>query len=243
MVKRPGSKTRKKIAAKSTAQQSGSSGLPRRRSGRPSRPVAEQLREHILDTASALFLKNGYGLTSIEAVARSARISKRTFYHRFDDKAALFSAVIHRIIDNLHPPAGVPLISDGDLQDSLQHLARLMLQGAVSPQGIALTRLIFAESARFPELAVIANEQGGRQEAISLIAGLLEQHAHKEKINVTDPEFAAQQFLQMVITIPQRRAMGLGTPMSSGEIENWVKKTVDLFLNGCRGYARTAKQR
>ena len=181
-------------------------------------------------------------MTSIEAVARAARISKRTFYHRFDDKAALFSAVIHRIIDNLHPPAGVPLVSNGTLQENLQHLARLMLQGAVSAQGIALTRLIIAESARFPELAVIANEQGGRQEAISLIAGLLERDAREKNSNDIDPEFAAQQFLQMVITIPQRRAMGLGTPMSSGDIENWVQHTVDLFLNGCRGYTRAAKQ-
>lgn len=242
MVKRTGSKARKDIAVKSTVRQKKSPGLPRRRSGRPSRPVAEKLREHILDTAADLFLKNGYGLTSIEAVAQAARISKRTFYHRFNDKAALFSAVIHRIIGNLHPPAGVPLICGKNLQENLQHLARLMLQGALSLQGIALSRLIIAESARFPELVVIANEQGGRQEAIFLVSELLEKNARMENINVTDPEYAAQQFLQMVITIPQRRAMGLGTPMSSREIESWVQDTVNLFLNGCRGYTRAANQ-
>jgi AcrR family transcriptional regulator len=208
--------------------------LPRR-SGRPSRLTAERLREHILNVATELFLNHGYGLTSIEAVAQTAHISKRTFYHRFQDKAALFSAVVHRIIDRLHPPADVPLISGGSLQAILQHLAQLMLQGALTPQAVALHRLIVAESARFPELAAIATEQGGRREAITLIAGLLEQEARREQLVMNNPLFAAEQFLQMVVSLPQRRAMTLGTPMTAAEIDAWPRETVDLFLNGCRG--------
>ena len=83
------------------------SGVPAaasRRGGRPSRVEAEQLGERILDAATALFFTAGYGATTIEAVAKRARISKRTFYHRFDDKSALFSAVVHRTIDRLRPP-------------------------------------------------------------------------------------------------------------------------------------------
>jgi AcrR family transcriptional regulator len=200
------------------------------------------LHEHILDIATGLFLKHGYGLTSIEAVAQGAHISKRTFYHRFSDKAVLFRAVVNRIIDRLHPPADVPLINAGSLQENLLRLAQLMLQGALSPHGLALSRLIIAESARFPELAVVATEQGGRKEAITLVSGLLVRHARKEKLAEINTEFAAQQFLQMVITIPQRRAMGLGTPMMREEIETWAHDTVDLFLNGCRGNDHQVKQ-
>jgi AcrR family transcriptional regulator len=216
--------------------------LSLRKSGRPTRHTAERLRDHILDVATELFLNHGYGLTTIEAVAQGAHISKRTFYHRFADKAALFSAVVHRIIDRLHPPAGVPLINDGSLHENLLRLARLMLQGALSPEGIALSRLIIAESAKFPELAVIAAKKGGRQEAITLVSDLLVRHARRERLAVTNPEFAAQQFLQMVITIPQRRAMGLGSPMTPEEIESWIHDTVDLFLNGCRRSVRPVKQ-
>jgi AcrR family transcriptional regulator len=60
-----------------------------------------------------LFLSLGYGATSIEAVARRARGSKRTFYHRFHDKPELFVAVVHRIIDRLRPPADFPLLEGG----------------------------------------------------------------------------------------------------------------------------------
>ena len=70
----------------------------------PVEDEAEQLGERILDAATALFFTAGYGATTIEAVAKRARISKRTFYHRFDDKPALFSAVVHRTIDRMRPP-------------------------------------------------------------------------------------------------------------------------------------------
>jgi len=214
--------------------------LPPRKSGRPSKSTVVRMRDHILDVATALFLKRGYGLTSIEAVAREARISKLTFYHRFADKADLFRAVVHRIIDSLHPPANVPLIGeDNNLQENLQRLAKFMLQGALSPPGLALTRLIMAGSTRFPELADIASRQGGRQKAITIVSGLLESHARTENIPLKNPTFAAEQFLQMVINIPQRRAMGLGTPMTPDEIEAWVPNTVELFLNGCFGKTQT----
>jgi AcrR family transcriptional regulator len=232
MAKRKAAKAGSRVTA--SGRHASKSKTPRR-GGRPSQAEAERLGDHILDAATELFLAHGYGPTSIEAVARRARISKRTFYHRFDDKAALFSAVVHRIIARLHPPVDVPLISGGNLQENLQRLAQLMLRGALSPQAVALHRLIVAESARFPELAVIAGEQGGRQEAITLVAGLLERAAHAKQLAVNNPTFAAQQFLQMVTSIPQRRAVGLGKPMTSREIDTWASDTVELFLNGCRG--------
>src|SRR5215831_11028175 len=80
-----------------------------RRGGRPSLAQAEKLGERILDVATQLFLSHGYGATSIDAVARRAGVSKRTFYHRYADKPALFSAVVHRVIERLRPPVDVPI--------------------------------------------------------------------------------------------------------------------------------------
>ncbi|HEX7403217.1 MAG TPA: TetR/AcrR family transcriptional regulator, partial [Usitatibacter sp.] len=97
-------------------------------------------------------MSHGYGATSIEEVARRTRVSKRTFYHRFDDKPALFGAVVHRIVERLRPPAGVPLVEGADLAALLERLAELILHAALSPQALALHRLIVGESARFPKL-------------------------------------------------------------------------------------------
>lgn len=38
----------------------------------------------------------------------------------------------------------------------------------------------------------------------------------------------------MVVALPQRRSMGLGSPMTAKEREAWARDTVNLFLNGCR---------
>ena len=208
--------------------------------GRPSRTQSAQLGERILDAATHLFLSLGYGATSIEAVARRARISKRTFYHRFDDKPALFGAVVHRIVDRLRPPAEVPLLEGADLARILQRLAGLILHGALSPQAIALHRLIVAESARFPKLAAVATEQGPTTEGIRLIAGVLDREARAGNLALDNPTFAAEEFLHMVIALPQRRALGLGTPMTAAELDAWARDVVNLFLNGCRGWVRAA---
>ena len=211
-----------------------------RRGGRPSKADAEQIGQRIIDAATELFFTLGYGATSVEAVARRAGISKRTFYHRFANKSALLSAVVHRTIDRMRPPADVPLLDGADLPAILRGLAGLILRAALSPPAIALNRLIVAESSRFPDLASVVTNQGAIEEAVRLIAGVLEREARAGNLSVDDPTFAAQQFLYMVITVPQRRAMGLGVPMTPVEIDAWPRDVVNLFLNGCRGWERTA---
>jgi AcrR family transcriptional regulator len=181
-----------------------------------------------------LFLAEGYGATSIEAVAQHARISKRTFYHRFPDKAALFGAVVHRIIQELRPPAGTPLYEGGNLEEVLRHLARLMLRAVLTPMALALNRLMVAEAQRFPELAAIVAREGGRAELVGQIAGIFERESRAGDLALDRAAFAAEQFLQLVVSLPQRRALGLGTPMTETELDAWADDCVNLFLNGCR---------
>jgi TetR/AcrR family transcriptional repressor of mexJK operon len=204
------------------------------RGGRPSRADALRLRGRILEVASELFLAQGYGSTTIEAVAARAGIAKRTFYHRFDDKAALFAAVVHEIIQQIRPPAGVPLIVGATLRDVLRRLAGMILRAALSPKAIALHRLIMAESARFPELARAVEGDGSTREATTLIADLLARELRESRFSAADGAFAAQQFIFMVVTVPQRLAMGYGTPMTAADLDAWIDKTVILFLDGCR---------
>jgi TetR/AcrR family transcriptional repressor of mexJK operon len=208
---------------------------PIRRGGRPSRADALLLRERILEAATELFLAEGYGSTSIEAVAARAGISKRTFYDRFDDKAMLFAAVVHRIIEQIRPPASVPLLAGANLSEVLARLAGLILRAALSAPALALHRLVSAEAVRFPELAVAVNSDGSTREAITLISGLLARELRETKLSSADRDFAAQQFIFMVVSQPQRRAMGFGTPMTPAELDTWAKRVVKLFLNGCRG--------
>jgi AcrR family transcriptional regulator len=211
--------------------------------GRPSRAAALELRNRILEVATELFLTQGYGSTSIEAVAASAGISKRTFYHRFDDKAALFAAVVHRIIEQIRPPPGVPLLEGATLQKILRRLAGLILGAALTPEAIALHRLVTAESVRFPNLVRAVYDEGWAQEATALIGDLLARELRAAHLSVKLRAFAAEQFLHMVVALPQRRIMGLGVPMTPDELDAWAENAVNLFLNGCRGLAGTTSRR
>lgn len=208
-----------------------------RSGGRPSRTESARLRERILVAATELFLSEGYGPTSIEAVARRSGISKRTFYHRFADKAALFAAVLHRIIEKVRPPSDVPLLEGATLHEILRRLAGLFLRAALSPEAIALQRLVTAESARFPELTRAVHSEGWAQQATTMIADLLTRSLQDPQFTVHAAEFAAEQFLHTVVALPQRRAIGLGAAIRPEELDAWADNAVRLFLNGCRGWS------
>ena len=201
--------------------------------GRPSLDESGKLDDRILEVATALFLAHGYGATSIEQVAKRARISKRTLYHRYDDKAALFGAVLRGIVGRLRPRAGMPIAERADLATNLQRLAELILRSALTPEAIAVHRLIVGESGRFPRLVAVVNRNSAAEEGVAMIAGLLERGARAGSVAARDPAFAARQFLYMVVTVPQRAASGLGPAMSEAQLRSWPRDVVRLFLEGC----------
>jgi len=200
------------------------------------------LRERILEVATELFLAEGYGITSIEAVAERAGISKRTFYHRFDDKAALFAAVVHRIIEQIRPPPDVPLLEGSSPHAILRRLATLILRATLSPRAVALHRLLIAESTRFPILARAVYDEGWTHKATKLIGDLLVRELDGVRLSTRMREFAAMQFLNMVVSLPRRRVMGLGVPLTPKELETWADNVANLFLHGCRGLSSASSR-
>ncbi len=47
-----------------------------------------------MEAARSTFADVGFGAASTEAIARKARVTRGAFYHHFDDKLALFDAVV-----------------------------------------------------------------------------------------------------------------------------------------------------
>ena len=201
--------------------------------GRPSRQQSAQLADRIIDVAEKLFLSHGFGATSIEAVAKQAGISKRTFYHRFPGKERLFEAVVRRLIERWLPPFDTEMLSAPDLADALRHTAEYILRIALTPEALALHRLVIHEAQRFPGLARIMHELGAAS-GIERIAGHLEPRIKSGELRAVDPRFAAEQFILAVVTGPQRRALGLGIPLSAAEISAHAGNAVALFLDGAR---------
>jgi TetR/AcrR family transcriptional regulator, mexJK operon transcriptional repressor len=203
-----------------------------RTGGRPTAAAASLLEATILNHATAVFLREGYAATSIEAVAREARVAKRTIYARWTGKPALFLAVLQRLMATWLSTADAwPEIAD--LSTALTNAARSILTVGLTPEAIALHRLMIAEAARFPELQTMM-AQAGAHEGVRRIAALLDQAVATGELAALDTVFAAEQFLHLVLAGPQRRAVGLGPGLDGAALEAWGDNAVRLFLLGCR---------
>ncbi len=139
--------------------------------------------------------------------------------------------MLQRLVARLRPPDVEGLFAGAALAVTLTAIAEAMLAAALTDDAIALHRLILAEAHRFPELAAITRRIGAREEAVARIAALL-QRTPATRVAPKAARFAAEQFLQMVIAVPQRRALGLGKPMRAAERTAWARDTVQLFLAG-----------
>lgn len=207
------------------------SGATKRRSGgRPTAGAAALLETAILDQATAAFLAEGYAATTIEAIARACGVAKRTIYARWSGKPALFRAVLERLMAKWLSAAGDWAEADS-LQAALDGAAERILAVALTPEAVALHRLLIAESARFPELPLMMH-QAGASEGTTRIAALLDRAVENGDLPSLDTAFAAEQFLHLVLAGPQRRALGLGPPFDEQQLLAWRKAAVALFLAG-----------
>jgi len=77
--------------------------------------AGEAKREAILSAAQELLLKNGLRGTSMEAIARQARIAKPTLYAYFPDKAAIFKTLVDAVIAQWRDNFVQALQGDGDI--------------------------------------------------------------------------------------------------------------------------------
>lgn len=216
-----------------TPARPGSSGTPARpgrRGGRPSTEAVALLEAAILDHATAAFLRDGYAATSIEAIAKACATAKRTIYARWDGKPALFRAVVERLMAKWLATSG-DWPDSATLADGLREAATRIMAVALSPEAIALHRLLIAESLRFPELPRMLRDAGA-DAGISRIAALLDAAVARREVAPHDSGFAAEQFMTMLLSGPQRRALGLGIALDAAGMAAWRDRVIGLFLGG-----------
>lgn len=125
------------------------------RRGRPPTHEAGQAEERVLEAATALFLEQGFGRTTLDQVAARAHVGKSSLYGRHPDKEALFGAVVHHSILTMFAEMAT-LPEHGDVADRLLGVGVALAESLLVPRCVALMRITAAEAATLPDLARMA---------------------------------------------------------------------------------------
>ena len=134
--------------------------------------------QRIVAAATELFLADGYVATTLEAVARRARVARRTVYVRFGTKAALFKRVVDVAIVGDTEPVDV-LGRDWMIEAmTAPTLAgRIAAGAAVGRQIMERTGALFgvAQQAAVVEPLIAGAWQEGREQSRHAQTGVLDQ--------------------------------------------------------------------
>ena len=185
----------------------------------------------LTDTAADLCLERGYEGVSIDELITRVGGSRRNVYGRFGGKQGLFIEVVTLLCEEQAAPLRELQVPEGKIDDVLSRFAASVLHTVLQPRTLALHRLMIAEGARFPELAQ-AVLRSGHQAGVLILSRWLAQHRHSLRPDLT-PDALAEQFLALLTTGPQMRALvGLAClPLPQTERAQIVRDTVSTFLH------------
>jgi AcrR family transcriptional regulator len=186
--------------------------------------------ESVLAAAKRAFLAAGFGAVSMDTIAREAGVSKATVYAHFGSKEELFGAVIERECERYFDRFSAGELDPRDVRASLTILGRRFLELILSPDAIALHRIIVGEVTRFPMLGEVFWRAGPERERVQ-IEGFLRSAAAAGALTLPDPRLAAEQFVTLVrADVQLRQLLRLEATPGDREIEIFVEGAVGTFI-------------
>jgi TetR/AcrR family transcriptional regulator, mexJK operon transcriptional repressor len=197
--------------------------------GRPKRDDVALLEGKLLRVAMKEFLRLGYSGTSLNKIVRMARVSKTTLYSRFSSKEQLFRAIVHRQAEHL---SASPLLrsyaGQPDLEQVLRSYADRALEVSLQGELLGINRLIYSESARFPELEKAAAER--TQVGVKHVADFIRERVAAEGVQCRNPQAVAEALIFMIrgwyvdVMVSNRR-------VSKAVRKQWADRAVDVLLS------------
>jgi TetR/AcrR family transcriptional regulator, mexJK operon transcriptional repressor len=200
--------------------------------GRPRRGTDLARMTSLMDAATRVFLREGYGLASIDKVAAEAGVSTRTIYERFKNKADLLGAVISRLVERMSTVLATVDLTRLEPRSALLALARTMIQRVGDPDAVAMYRILVAEAHRFPELAAKMRETDKRC-IDRTVADYFRDQVRRGALALADPDRAATLFLQMVCC-ELHQSLVFCDDAAQAELggDPHLKQVIDIFLLG-----------
>lgn len=190
---------------------------------------ANAKRQAILRGAKDIFLKNGFGGASMDAVAAQTGVSKMTLYRYFDSKEDLFAGVITQLCEK---------IVDEDLEqvfrkaprEALHAFAQKMMRIVFARETIELHRIVIAESRRFPKLGRLFYARGPAK-CVDVLTSYFERHRGHPRLTIDEPRRSAEEFLELLRGYAHLRVLlGLEKAPTADEIKARIDGAVRHIL-------------
>ena len=197
----------------------------------PSTParLTDRKRAAILEAAVAEFRQSGYETTSMDRIAASAGVSKRTVYNHFPSKEALFAEILQQLWERSMDGLDLAYRSDKPLRAQLLELVQQKLRLLQDPNFFDLARVAIAATIHSPERAQeMVARMGRREEGLTT---WIRAAAADGRLETDDPLFAAMQLQGLVKGFAFWPQITLGQPPLDASRQQQVAETaVDMFL-------------
>jgi AcrR family transcriptional regulator len=201
------------------------------------RPQRGGSRDAIVDAAERLFLQRGFGAVSMDDLAEAAGLARRTLYNQFASKEEIFREMLLRVSRQLEDAFPPGIETQGDVEDVLRLIARLILQLHKNPGYLGFLRMVVADSRQFPwiaeEFAAVMEPQTER---------LTRYLAHLTAMGILDcrnPILATHQFMGLLNDLSLWPWM-MGRESLPIPADEVVDETVRMFLQHHRRAERAA---
>ncbi|MGE4172809.1 MAG: TetR/AcrR family transcriptional regulator [Methylocystis sp.] len=186
----------------------------------------------VIAAARKLFLEQGFVETSMDAIARSACVSKATLYAYFPSKEALFAHLIEAECRLKASRLQMPDLDIG-LVEALRSFARQFVEVYMTPESMAFFQAISSERSRFPQLCQLFFDSGPKNELLR-VAALLEEAKARGLLTFSDATEAAGHFLSLIRgDLPLHTALGL-EPRDEASVAAMVDAGIGAFLRAYR---------
>jgi TetR/AcrR family transcriptional repressor of mexJK operon len=172
----------------------------------------ERKRQAILDAATELFLQHGFLGANMDELAARAEVSKQTVYKQFENKEALFIAIVGRMTGAAGDEVQREIADLGEQDDPERQLlayAEQQLLIVLTPRLMQLRRLVIGEANRFPALGR-ALHAGGPGRAVAGLAQALRRWTDRGLLDIQDTAAAASHLNWLIMGEPVNNAMFLG---------------------------------
>ena len=200
---------------------------PRWRRRKEARPA------ELLDAALEVFVERGYVATRLEDVARRAGITKGAMYHYFENKEALFKAMIRaKVVENIAAEEQIVQDFQGSARDMLLLLMTRWWERVVEGSNSGIVKLVMSEAGSFPEIATFFHEEV-MQRKTKLFEHVMKLGMARGEFRRMDPTIAVRLGLApMLVAALWKHSFSPCVGDTPFETRKYFESHLDLFLIG-----------